>query len=122
MPESRKSVIAGFALTAALLVPAACAVVGGSFGPGAEVARAQLEYLGPRPDGQVRAFKGGSYPGVGTMALSIRRPDGSVGIGVLLADGFAPTADLAAVGLAQARLLAASLEGPADRAPVLCVA
>jgi hypothetical protein len=98
------------------------AVIGGSFGPGAEVARAQLEYLGPRPDGQVRAFKGGSYPGLGTMALSIRRPDGSVGIGVLLGNGFAPTADLAAVGLAQARLLAASLEDPAERARVLCLA
>ena len=98
------------------------ALINGSFGPGAEVARAQLEYLGPRPDGQVRAFKGGSFPGVGTMALSIRRPDGSIGIGVLLGRGFAATTDTAAVGLAQTRLLAASLEDPTDRARVLCVA
>jgi beta-lactamase class A len=108
--------------TAAQLAGLWRAVISGSFGPGAEVARAQLEYLGPRPDGQVRAFKGGSFPGIGTMALSIRRPDGSIGIGVLLGRGFAPTADLTAVGLAQARLLAGSLEDPADRARVLCVA
>jgi len=98
------------------------ALIGGSFGPGADVARAHLEWGGPRPDGQVRAFKGGSFPGVGTMALGIRRPDGSVGIGVLLGRGFAPTADPTAVGLAQTRLLAASLEDPADRARVLCLA
>ncbi|MDF3049094.1 MAG: hypothetical protein K0R87_732 [Pseudonocardia sp.] len=41
---------------------------------------------------------------------------------MLLGTGFAPTADLTAVGLAQTRLLAASLEDPADRARVLCSA
>ncbi|PVZ09374.1 serine hydrolase [Actinomycetospora cinnamomea] len=98
------------------------AVISGSFGPGADVARAQLEYAGPRPDGQVRAIKGGSFVGSGTMALSIRRPDSTLGIGVVLGRGFAPTTDPAAVAVAQTRLLAASLEDPPDRARVLCVA
>ena len=98
------------------------ALVDGSFGVGADVARATLEYAGPRPDGQVRAFKGGSFPGIGTMALSVRRPDGSLGVGVLLGRGFPPTADLSAVGLAQLRLLAGAVEDPAERSRVLCAA
>ncbi len=120
--ESERWATSTSAGTAAQVAGLWRAVISGSFGPGADVARAALEYGGPRPDGQVRALKGGSFPGIGTMAFSIRRPDGSIGIGVLLGRGFAPTADLAAVGLAQARLLAASLEDPADRARVLCVA
>lgn len=120
--ESERWAASTSAGTAAQLAGLWRAVISGSFGPGADVARAALEYGGPRPDGQVRAFKGGSFPGVGTMALSIRRPDGSVGVGVLLGRGFAPTADVTAVGLAQMRLLAAALEDPMDRARVLCFA
>ncbi|GLZ49254.1 hypothetical protein Acsp06_54390 [Actinomycetospora sp. NBRC 106375] len=98
------------------------ALIGGSFGAGADVARAELEYAGPRPDGQVRAFKGGSFPGIGTMALSVRRPDGTLGIGVLLGRGFRPTADLTEVGLAQLRFLAGAVEDPVERSRVLCSA
>ena len=98
------------------------AVIGGSFGAGADVARTQLEYGGPRPDGQVRSFKGGSFPGVGTMTLSVRRPDGTLGIGVLLGRGFPPTSDLTEVGAAQLRFLARAVEDPAERSRVLCLA
>ncbi|MHC1563453.1 serine hydrolase [Actinomycetospora sp. C-140] len=98
------------------------ALISGTFGAGANVARAELEYAGPRPDGQVRAFKGGSFPGIGTMALSVRRPDGTLGIGVLLGRGFRPTADLTEVGLAQLRFLAGAVEDPAERSRVLCSA
>lgn len=97
------------------------AVISGSFGPGADVARAQLE-LPARPDGQVRAAKGGSFPGIGTMALSVRRPDGSLGIGVVLGRGLGATADLTEVGMAQLRFLARAVEDPAERSRLLCVA
>jgi beta-lactamase class A len=98
------------------------ALVGGSFGAGADVAREELEYAGPRPDGEVRAQKGGSFPGVGTMAVSIRRPDGSIGIGVLLGRGFTASTPLIPVGRAQQRLLVPALEDPAARSRVLCSA
>lgn len=98
------------------------AIISGSFGAGADVARQELEYGGPRPDGQVRAFKGGSFPGVGTIALSVRRPDGTIGVGVLLGRGFRATADLNEVGLAQLRLVAQAVEDPAARSRVLCLA
>jgi hypothetical protein len=52
----------------------------------------------------------------------VRRPDGSLGIGVLLGRGFRPTSDLAAVGTAQLRLLAQAVENPAARSRVLCSA
>lgn len=98
------------------------AVISGSFGAGADVARGELEVAGPRPDGQVRAFKGGSFPGVGTVALSIRRPDGTIGVGVLLGRGFRPTTDPNEVGIAQLRLVASALEEPAARSRVVCLA
>ena len=98
------------------------AVISGSFGPGADVARAQLEVGRPRPDGQVRAAKGGSFPGIGTMVLSVRRADGSLGIGVVLGRGLGATADLAEIGTAQLRFLARAVEEPSERSRVLCVA
>ncbi|MDD7941702.1 serine hydrolase [Actinomycetospora lutea] len=98
------------------------AVISGSFGPGADVARAELEPDAPRPDGQVRAIKGGSFPGIGTMALSVRRPDGTIGIGVLLGRGFAPGTALDEVATGQLRLLVQAVEGPAARSRVLCAA
>lgn len=97
-------------------------VISGSFGPGADVARAQLEYTGPRANGDVRAFKGGSFLGVGTLGLSARRPDGTLAIGVLLGRGFAPTTPADAVGDAQAELVVGALGDPADLSRVLCVA
>jgi hypothetical protein len=98
------------------------AVISGSFGPGADVARSELEPDAPRPDGQVRAIKGGSFPGVGTMAVSVRRPDGTIGIGVLLARGFPPNTSPDEVALGQLRLLVQAVEDPAARARVLCLA
>lgn len=98
------------------------AVISGSFGAGADVARGELEFAGPRPDGQVRAFKGGSFPGIGTMALSVRRPDGTIGVGVLLGRGFPPSTALDEVALGQLRLLARAIEDPAARSRVLCAA
>lgn len=56
----------------------------GSFGPGANIARAQLEWL-PAPEGFVAmGFKGGSYPGVLADAFYLRRSDGTVATAVLL--------------------------------------
>lgn len=98
------------------------AVISGSFGVGADVARGELEVAGQRPDGQFRAFKGGSFPGVGAMVLSIRRPDGTNALGVLLGRGYAPTTDPNEVALAQLRLLSTAMEDPAVRSRVLCVA
>ena len=56
------------------------------------------------------------------MALSVRRPDGSLGIGVVLGRGLGATTDLAEVGVAQLRFLARAVEDPAERSRVLCVA
>ena len=56
------------------------------------------------------------------MALSVRRPDGSLGIGVVLGRGLGATADLAEVGAAQLRFLARAVEDPAERTRVLCAA
>ncbi|NNH70010.1 serine hydrolase [Nocardia uniformis] len=56
----------------------------GSFGPGSDIARAQLEWQAP-PDGFVAiGFKGGSYPGILTDAIYLRRADGTVATAVLL--------------------------------------
>ncbi|MBF6328560.1 serine hydrolase [Nocardia transvalensis] len=60
------------------------AIATGSFGPGADIARAQLEWQ-PAPDGFVAmGFKGGSYPGILTDAFYLRRADGTVATAVLL--------------------------------------
>jgi hypothetical protein len=98
------------------------AVISGSFGPGADVARGELEPDAPRRDGQVRAIKGGSFPGIGTMAVSVRRPDGTIGVGVLLGRGFRPSTPLDEVALGQLRLLVAAVEDPVARTRVLCLA
>ncbi|QLY34703.1 serine hydrolase [Nocardia huaxiensis] len=59
-------------------------IASGSFGPGADIARAQLEWTTP-PDGFVAmGFKGGSYPGVLTDTFYLRRADGTVATAVLL--------------------------------------
>lgn len=60
------------------------AIATGGFGPGSDIARAQLEWQQP-PDGFVAiGFKGGSYPGILTDAIYLRRADGSVATAVLL--------------------------------------
>ncbi|MFF0488530.1 serine hydrolase [Nocardia sp. NPDC004068] len=60
------------------------AIATGDFGPGADIARAQLEWR-PAPNGFVAmGFKGGSLPGVLTDAFYLRRADGTVATAVLL--------------------------------------
>ncbi|WP_235916402.1 serine hydrolase [Antrihabitans cavernicola] len=56
----------------------------GEFGPGADVARRQLEWQPTIPGLTAVGFKSGSLPGVLTDAFYIRRPDGTVGTAVLL--------------------------------------
>ncbi|OCF85956.1 serine hydrolase [Nocardia brasiliensis] len=56
----------------------------GSFGPGAEIARAHLEWQ-PPPTGFVGlGFKGGALASILTEAMSLRRADGTVATAVLL--------------------------------------
>jgi beta-lactamase class A len=60
------------------------AIADGKFGPGSDIARAQLEWQQP-PDGFVAiGFKGGSYPGVLADAIYLRRADGTVTTAVLI--------------------------------------
>ncbi|GGL16391.1 hypothetical protein GCM10011588_33890 [Nocardia jinanensis] len=56
----------------------------GSFGPGTDIARGQLEWQ-PAPDGYAAmGFKGGSFPGVLADAIYLRRADGTAATAVLL--------------------------------------
>ena len=70
--------------TAAQLAGMHRALVTGSFGPGADVARRQLEWQGPSPLGTL-GFKGGTYLGVLTFGSGLRRTDGTTGVAVILA-------------------------------------
>lgn len=56
----------------------------GSLGLGADIARAQLEWSPPPPGFVAMGRKGGSYPGILTEAVYLRRADGSVATAVLL--------------------------------------
>ncbi|WP_084475464.1 serine hydrolase [Nocardia vermiculata] len=60
------------------------ALADGSFGAGADIARAQLEWQQPPPGYEAIGFKGGSYPGVLADAIYLRAADGTVATAVLL--------------------------------------
>ncbi|MFE3441638.1 serine hydrolase [Nocardia sp. NPDC059180] len=60
------------------------AIATGNFGPGTEVARAQLEWQQPPAGFAAIGFKGGSFPGVLSDAIYLRRADGTVATAVLL--------------------------------------
>ncbi|WP_280468746.1 serine hydrolase [Nocardia cyriacigeorgica] len=60
------------------------AIASGSFGPGTDVARAHLEWQQPPAGFAAIGFKGGSYPGVLSDAIYLRRADGTVATAVLL--------------------------------------
>jgi hypothetical protein len=61
------------------------AIATGKFGPGADIARRHLEWLKLSQPGVVGiGFKGGSWPGVLTQAVTVRRDKGSTATGVLL--------------------------------------
>ncbi|MGW0182434.1 serine hydrolase [Nocardia sp. NPDC003345] len=60
------------------------ALADGSFGTGADVAQAQLEWQQPPPGYEAIGFKGGSYPGVLADAIYLRATDGTVTTAVLL--------------------------------------
>ena len=60
------------------------AIAGGGFGPGSDIARAHLEWQIPADAPEAVGFKGGSYPGVLTDAIFVRRGDGTVATAVLL--------------------------------------
>lgn len=67
------------------------ALATGSFGPGTDVARRQLEFAGPLSGGRgTFGFKGGSYVGVLTAGGELHRVDGTVGVTVLLARELGP--------------------------------
>lgn len=70
--------------TAAQLAGMHRSLVTGSFGPGADVARRQLEWQGPNSIGTL-GFKSGSYLGVLTFGSGLRRADGTTGVAVVLA-------------------------------------
>ena len=61
------------------------AIATGSLGPGAELARRELEWQPPPPGTLGLGFKGGSLPGVIAEAMTLRRADGSIASAVLLA-------------------------------------
>ncbi|TWS23220.1 serine hydrolase [Tsukamurella sputi] len=72
----------------------------GEFGPGAALARPFLEWQSAGPEQlapvglQTLGFKGGSFPGVRTLSVEGRRPDGSVATAVFMVERV-PMTDLA---------------------------
>ena len=65
-------------------------IVTGSFGPGTDTMRRQLEWQSP-PDGfTAMGFKGGSLPGILTQAFEFTRADGTTATAVWLTSGLDP--------------------------------
>lgn len=63
------------------------AISSGDLGPGAELARGQLEWQSAPEDLRGVGFKGGALPGVLTEAITLRRTDGTTASAVLLVRG-----------------------------------
>lgn len=89
------------------------AIATGGFGPGSDIARAQLEWL-PPPDGFAAiGFKGGSYPGVLADAFYLRRTDGTVATAILLEHRMPEATWVAALeGLHEQELLIRAMAQP----------
>lgn len=98
------------------------AIATGAFGPGADVARRQLEWQKASLPGVVGiGFKGGSLPGVLTEAFTVRREDGSTATGILLVRRM-PATDWsgALTSFAHQQLLLAAMTDPAAAARLGC--
>lgn len=94
-------------------------VATGAFGPGADVARRQLEWRPPSPRYGAVGFKGGSFPGVLTFGMATRR-DGVVATAVVLGRGLPPA--VAPFVNPQQSLVLGAIADPADLRALACVA
>lgn len=99
------------------------AVADGSFGPGVDDVRRQLEYQEPPNGFTAMGFKGGSLPGVLTQAFEFRRSDGSDAVAVWLTSGMDTAEYTAAVSnlAAQQGLLLQAVSDPATLERIACV-
>jgi beta-lactamase family protein len=98
------------------------AITTGAFGPGADIARRQLEWqkvILPNVVGV--GFKGGSLPGVLTEAFTVRREDGSTATGTLLVRGM-PAGDWfgALTSFAHQQMLLAAMTDSGATARLSC--
>jgi len=97
-------------------------VAEGSFGAGADLARAHLEWQQAAPPGfEGLGFKGGSLPGILTDAFAFRRADGTVATAVILTAGMAPEEYAeATASYAHQQLLVAATTDPDVRERIRC--
>ncbi|MBF6320989.1 serine hydrolase [Nocardia cyriacigeorgica] len=99
------------------------AIATGSFGPGSDVARAHLEWQQPVPGPVAIGFKGGSYPGVLTDAIYLRRADGTVATAVLLNRRMPATTWFSALStMSEQQLLVRAMTEPAMWHRLACAA
>ncbi|MEU5840889.1 serine hydrolase [Rhodococcus sp. NPDC047139] len=89
------------------------AISDGSFGPGADTARAHLEWQPAPPGFDGFGFKGGSLPGILTDAFSFRRNDGTIATAVILVSDMSENDYTGALeSFAHQELLAAAANDP----------
>ena len=99
------------------------ALATGSYGPGTDVARRQLEFAGPLSgDRGTFGFKAGSYVGVLTAGGELHRVDGTVGITVLLARDLGPASVNPQLQQAHQSVYLGALTKPETFARLACVA
>lgn len=97
------------------------AIATGSFGPGSEVARAQLEWPQPPARSVAIGAKGGSYPGMLADAFYLRRTDGTVATAVLLDHRMPESTWIAALAtLSEQQLLLRAMTEPATWRRLAC--
>lgn len=98
------------------------AIATGAFGPGADVARRQLEWQKVSLPGVVGVgFKGGSLAGVLTEAFTVRREDGSTATGILLVRRMSATDWVGALtSFAHQQMLLAAMTDPGAAARLSC--
>ena len=97
------------------------AIATGGFGPGSDIARAQLEWLPPPAGFAAIGFKGGSYPGVLADAFYMRRSDGTVATAVLLERRVPEATWVAALeGLNEQELLIGAMAEPPTLRRLAC--
>ncbi|WP_459547442.1 serine hydrolase [Nocardia sp. X0981] len=97
------------------------AIATGGFGPGSDIARAQLEWLPPPAGFAAIGFKGGSYPGVLADAFYMRRSDGTVATAVLLERRMPEATWVAALeGLNEQELLIRAMAEPPTLRRLAC--
>ncbi|WP_241385567.1 serine hydrolase [Rhodococcus sp. CH91] len=97
------------------------AIADGSFGPGADLARAHLEWQPAPPGFAGLGFKGGSLPGILTEAFALRRDDGTTATAVLLTSGMPEDDYAAALGsFAHQELLLTAASDPGVLERIRC--